>query len=223
MGAAMGVALRLLWPWGAVLLVLAGLHWHVGRLETRAFDAGVQHERTRLAEERNEQLRESMRLGSQMAATARAEAQTARDQAAALMQETRRRDRAAFLRPAQCGLGGADPERGADGAAAGATDGAAPGQASGPGLAALPRGLQPDAGGLTAAAVSVWDSALAGTLVPAGACRADDLAAGACAAATGLTVDDAIDNHIVNAARCREDRIRHRTLIEYLHKQGTMP
>lgn len=70
---------------------------------------------------------------------------------------------------------------------------------------------------LSAYAVGVWNSALAGADVPAGACRAADPTNRACAAATLVTVDDAWDNHAENAASCRADRIRYQRLIDHLN------
>lgn len=72
---------------------------------------------------------------------------------------------------------------------------------------------------LTLAAVRVWNGALAGADVPAGACGAAGAAAGAdaaCADDAGLTLDDAWDNHALNARACAEDRQRYRALIDHL-------
>lgn len=69
---------------------------------------------------------------------------------------------------------------------------------------------------LTAAAVSLWNSALVGADVSAGACGPDDTAAAACAADSGLTLRDAWANHGINAANCAADRARHAQLIDYL-------
>lgn len=72
---------------------------------------------------------------------------------------------------------------------------------------------------LTVGAVSVWNSALVGRAVPAGACGADGGTEGACAAAAEATPDDAWENHAANAATCREDRTRYQSLIEHLRKR----
>ncbi|MDP9911396.1 hypothetical protein J2W27_003520 [Variovorax boronicumulans] len=69
---------------------------------------------------------------------------------------------------------------------------------------------------LSLAAVWLWNSALAGTDVPAGACGLADTSVEACAADAGLTVDDAWDNHHLNAKSCATDRLRHRALIEFI-------
>jgi hypothetical protein len=69
---------------------------------------------------------------------------------------------------------------------------------------------------LSLAAVWLWNSALAGTDVPAGACGLADTSVEACAADAGLTVDDAWTNHDINAKSCAADRLRHRALIEFL-------
>lgn len=69
---------------------------------------------------------------------------------------------------------------------------------------------------LSLAAVSLWDSALAGHDVSVGACRADDPASAACAAESGLALEHAWANHRRNAASCAEDRARHQALINHL-------
>jgi hypothetical protein len=69
---------------------------------------------------------------------------------------------------------------------------------------------------LSLAAVWMWNSALAGTDVPAGACGLADTSSQACAADAGLGVDDAWANHAINARSCAADRLRHRALIEFL-------
>lgn len=69
---------------------------------------------------------------------------------------------------------------------------------------------------LSLAAVWMWNSALAGTDVPAGACGLADTSVEACAADSGLTVDDAWTNHDINARSCAADRLRYRALIEFL-------
>lgn len=72
---------------------------------------------------------------------------------------------------------------------------------------------------LSLGAVWMWNSALAGAEVPAGACGADAAAAeasSACAQGAGITLDDAWDNHTVNARSCAADRLRHQRLIDYL-------
>ncbi|WP_256327357.1 hypothetical protein [Variovorax sp. EL159] len=99
--------------------------------------------------------------------------------------------------------------------------GAAPSAAPGPHADAAPPGdTQHDAVGgphrLSLAAVWLWNSALAGTDVPAGACGLADTSSEACAADAGLTVDDAWTNHDINARSCAADRLRHRALIEFL-------
>lgn len=78
---------------------------------------------------------------------------------------------------------------------------------------------------LTLAAVRMWNGALAGVDSPAGACGPAGAAAGAdaaCSDDSGLTLDDAWDNHAINARTCAEDRQRYRALINLLqsHQQG---
>ncbi|TXI17621.1 MAG: hypothetical protein E6Q67_12975 [Roseateles sp.] len=72
--------------------------------------------------------------------------------------------------------------------------------------------------GLTADAVRLWNSALAGVDVPTGACGADGAPDGACAADSGLTVADAWDNQAANALACRIDRGRLTQLQSYLRQ-----
>lgn len=72
---------------------------------------------------------------------------------------------------------------------------------------------------LTLAAVRVWNGTLSGVDSPAGACGAAGAPSGAdaaCADDSGLTLDDAWDNHAINARTCAEDRQRYRALIDYL-------
>ncbi|MET3178149.1 UNVERIFIED_ORG: hypothetical protein ABIC43_001303 [Variovorax guangxiensis] len=101
-------------------------------------------------------------------------------------------------------------------------------QAAAPGPradAAPPGDAQRDAVGrphrLSLAAVWMWNSALAGTDVPAGACGLADTSVEACAADAGLTVDDAWTNHDINARSCAADRLRYRALIEFLTERPT--
>ncbi|MBX3588839.1 MAG: hypothetical protein KF796_19580 [Ramlibacter sp.] len=73
-------------------------------------------------------------------------------------------------------------------------------------------------------AIRMWNSALAGRDVPAGACGAAAAASGteaACAESSGLYADDAWDNHEANAKSCAEDRARYRHLIEFLKGKKT--
>lgn len=74
---------------------------------------------------------------------------------------------------------------------------------------------------LSLGAVWMWNSALEGRDVPAGACGADAATPQACAAAAGLTAADAWDNHAVNARTCASDRLRYERLIDYL--EGRKP
>lgn len=223
------------WMKAALLLGVAALMaYAVHDMRSSAYQRGVLAERARLVQAQADALatatRESARLGRQMAATAQAEAQASRANEAALRVELRRRDRTPLLVSVagqHCrAAAGPGPDAAAPGAArdpalaaVAAAAAVPPTGSAGPGLAVpalLPHHLLPDADRLTLAAVSLWDSALAGRPVPAGACRADDLAASACAAASGYSLADAIDNHLSNATACREDRARHRALIAYL-------
>jgi hypothetical protein len=71
---------------------------------------------------------------------------------------------------------------------------------------------------LSLAAVWMWNSALVGADTPAGACGLADTSDQACAADSGLTVDDAWRNHETNAKSCAADRLRHQALIEFLNE-----
>jgi hypothetical protein len=77
-------------------------------------------------------------------------------------------------------------------------------------------GAEPGSGRLSRAAVWMWNSALAGIDTPAGACGLADTSSQACAVDSGLTVDDAWDNHTLNAKSCAADRLRYRALIEFI-------
>ena len=74
--------------------------------------------------------------------------------------------------------------------------------------------------GLTAGAVWMWNSALAGADQPSGACGAADPTASACAAATPHTLDEAWDNHIANAQACAANRLAHQRLIDFVQSQN---
>jgi hypothetical protein len=72
---------------------------------------------------------------------------------------------------------------------------------------------------LSLGAVWMWNSALAGRDVPAGACGATAAAGGteaACTEDSGLDVDDAWANQEENARSCARDRQRLKSLIEFL-------
>lgn len=87
--------------------------------------------------------------------------------------------------------------------------------------AEAPRRIElPDPGpALSLGAVWMWNSALAGRDVAAGACDAAAAAGGAEAACTqdaGVDLQDAWDNHTENARSCARDREKLRHLINYL-------
>ena len=69
---------------------------------------------------------------------------------------------------------------------------------------------------LTLGAVWMWNSALTGTDVPAGACGAADTADAACAADAGIDLATAWRNQEVNAKSCALDRLRYQRLIDFL-------
>lgn len=98
---------------------------------------------------------------------------------------------------------------------------AAPAPAADNGAARQPElhGRDAPVPGLSLGAVWMWNSALAGQDVAAGACDAAAAAGqaeAACAQAAGLDVDDAWANHAENARACARDRQRFNSLIEYL-------
>jgi hypothetical protein len=72
---------------------------------------------------------------------------------------------------------------------------------------------------LSLGAVWMWNSALAGRDVPAGACGLADTSPEACAADSGRTLTDAWDNQALNAKLCAEDRLRHQRLIDFLQER----
>lgn len=213
---------------GLAVVLIAGLTlWSYGTTYQRGFDAGQLHERNAVRQAADDRQREDQRLASQLAATARAEAAGARDTAHRLQMELAH-GRTALVRPGTCvpRLGGSLAAVPADGvpAAGGAAPPEGPASAAADaGPAGLPPGLPADGGpgiALTAGAVRLWNSALAGRDTAAGACGAADAPAGACDADAGITLDEAWANHIENAARCGIDRINHRRLIEFIRQRA---
>lgn len=69
---------------------------------------------------------------------------------------------------------------------------------------------------LSLGAVWMWNSALANRDTPAGSCGLADASEGACAADSGVTLEDAWDNQALNARLCADDRLRHQRLIDFL-------
>nr|WP_315206408.1 hypothetical protein [uncultured Albidiferax sp.] len=82
--------------------------------------------------------------------------------------------------------------------------------------AGAPLGAGGPAVGLSLGAVWMWNSALAATDVPAGACGAADTANPACAADAGIDLAAAWANQAVNAKTCALDRLRYQRLIDFL-------
>lgn len=118
--------------------------------------------------------------------------------------------------PAKAQCAGAAPAIVTDSAAA-AEAPAALAPTPGPELDARDVGLQ-----LSLGAVSLWNSALAGADVAAGACGAADPTQPACAAGAGITLAEAWANHAQNAASCAADRTRHQALLDHLNaREGT--
>ncbi len=73
---------------------------------------------------------------------------------------------------------------------------------------------------LSLGAVWMWNSALDPNRVPAAACASADATPEACAAAAGIGLSEAWDNHTANARSCAEDRLRFQQLIDYLSPAG---
>lgn len=69
---------------------------------------------------------------------------------------------------------------------------------------------------LTAGAVWMWNSALAGRDVPSDTCGSADTSESACDVGTDITLDQAWANQRANAKACAEDRLRHQHLIDFL-------
>ncbi|MFE8644139.1 hypothetical protein ACFX58_03530 [Sphingomonas sp. NCPPB 2930] len=93
--------------------------------------------------------------------------------------------------------------------------------------AAAPGATQPAQGsvgrpagyGISNGALWMWNSSLAGTDIPAGACGSADTTSPACAADAGVSVEEAWSNQHTNAKSCAADRLRYRALIEFLTQQ----
>lgn len=71
---------------------------------------------------------------------------------------------------------------------------------------------------LSAAAVRLWDSALAGVDQPFAGCSGADPASTACAAASDIDFTAAIGNNAENARLCAIDRLRHNELIDAVER-----
>lgn len=76
---------------------------------------------------------------------------------------------------------------------------------------------------LSRRAVWMWNSALAATDVPSGACGADDTSAEACAVTAGIGLEAAWENHAANAKSCAEDRLQHQRLIDFIKSREVQP
>ena len=76
-----------------------------------------------------------------------------------------------------------------------------------------------DADELTLGAVSVWNSALAGADVPAGACGLAGAPDDACSAGAGIGIEEVWANHVTNAEACAVDRRRYQRLIDHLQSR----
>jgi hypothetical protein len=179
------------------LAFVAGLHTGT----TRAEAAATAQQATAAAHARKT-YDASLAAAYKQATQAQAEARAARDFATQLEQE-KSHVRVPLVSARAC----PGPARAAVGRVAAAPMGEAP--------TAEPAGVD----GLTFHAVRLWNSALAGKHLPAGACGADDPESPACAAGAGITVDAAWSNHTENAARCAEDRARYDRLTDYLRSR----
>lgn len=222
---------------GSILFELLGAFVLIAGLFTSGLFMGRHIERSAWEAKQLAALRQAgidyddrLRKANTAAAAAIDEARQARDFATSLTEEiTHVRTPLVAVAAARCPAV-RDRARAADGGiAVGAQDALA---ASAADTAPEPRAAPPDApqglepgGGvwLTFSAVRLWNSALAGEQLPAGACRADDPSSTACAARTERALEDAFANHTRNAARCREDRSRLNRLIDVLEQQQRTP
>lgn len=202
-----GKALVAVLLFGAIAFALLATAFNAGRLEERATWQSREAQR---AATFAKELQAEFKRGSEASTVLQKDLQALQTSYSTLEGQHRElRTRVPLVLPAPV-----RPVR-ADGRALGAPDGAGqPGQDAGaPGEALLP-----DVAGdrLSRGAVWMWNSALAGADVPADTCGIADTSSEACAADSGLTVDDAWDNHHINAKSCAADRIRHAALIEFL-------
>lgn len=189
-------------------LLLAGGGFSVGAL----WQQGVQLDRAQKAGELARQA--SARAAAQAAADAQAERAVLAEQLRTLSRhgttlQERLTDATRLTTTPRCTLAAAvraAPASGPAGLAVATPDLAA---GSGPGLRV----------GLSGLAVSLWNSALAGVDVPAGACRPDDPASAACTADSGVSLVQAWRNQAANATSCAEDRARYTRLIGYLQRR----
>ncbi len=62
----------------------------------------------------------------------------------------------------------------------------------------------------------MWNSALNGRDTNAGTCGLADQSESACAADSGISLEEAWDNQALNARICADDRVRHQKLIDYV-------
>lgn len=191
-----------------VALLLPVTCIHVGKTTERARWQAAEVARERAAAET---YAEHVRLGNRAAAAATERIQA--EQAYADQLTTERRH-AVLVTPAGC------PARAlaADPGPAGAHAPGAGRRADAPADAAPPP-VAPVL--LTADAVRLWNSALAGRDMPAGACGPAYPTSPACAAAAEVELADVWDNHAANAARCRIAAARYDALIDYLQKRTT--
>jgi hypothetical protein len=225
-----------LWRVGAAALAFAAGAWAGHEWGARAVDAANAQQLRRVSElylravddgatrveHLQEQLTQSQTFASQLAQRSRDVHTLTRPRRPQAAPGATRTGQAGAVAPApgagQCVHGGPGqlaqaPAATVAAAAALPADGAAApagGSADDPGA---------DGVALTAAAVSLWNSALAGTLVPTGACSLADPTTAACAADAGASLRDAWDNQAINAAACRDNSAQLAELISYLRER----
>lgn len=181
-----------------------------------AFYAGAQHERaawqageTKKVQEAHEKYEQEVKRGNEAAGHFLDELSEKENRYAELEKKfSALRARVPLVVPAPVAAG-------SEATGAGLKPGVDPPAPAPPGINVV---IRPE---LSLGAVWMWNSALAGAGVPAGACGADAQTVEACAAGSGLTTADAWDNHTANAKSCAADRLRLERLIDYL--EGRQP
>lgn len=205
----------------ALAAVLGGLAWGVRQLYDSGYDAGKAAALAEAQEQFDAQQVKDRAQADRLLKESRAKAQAAGALAERLKQEVIR-GRIDLVRTEECAAGGdrAGAVPGGDAGAAGGTAVAGETPDAPGGDAQLPTRLdRGPAVRLSAHALRLWNSALAGRDVPVGACGSADPTAGACAAGVDTTLDEAWANHITNATSCAIDRARLAQLIEFLRRR----
>lgn len=207
------LALRALATLGYSLALLLGGVWmghHLSSLEATAAQAKLMQAQRlqadkdrRAADARTEALTEQLRAQGRYANTLEERSRHAAPLAVIQSPVTSSAPRAAACRPVQP----TQPVFTDDAAAAPRVGDTEAGVAASPAVQ------------LSLGAISLWNSALAGADVAAGACSPADPASPACAAASTAGLEDAWANHRSNALSCAEDRARLTQLIALIKQR----